>query len=242
MKAQLRDQRSLPVQVSEVLRARIIAGEWAPDQSLPSEQALADEVGVSRPTVRAALRILMSSGLVRVRQGSGTFVTSRGSSVVAGLQELRSTSELIAEQRAEAETLYRKRELRDATKEEEALFDSTEPLRVIAVERCFTSDGEVVAFEWSLVNADVLPADFDPESMTGSIFALLEPMGLLPDQSIANVHAVNDESIAWPGMEPPSPLYLCLTQQAYKHDGRVVSWSQTFFTEGNFEFVLVRTR
>lgn len=242
MKAQLRDQRSLPLQLSEALRARIIAGEWAPDESLPSEQAIADEVGVSRPTVRAALRILMSSGLVRVRQGSGTFVTSRGSSVVAGLQELRSTSELIAEQRHESQIIYRKRELRDATKEEEARFDSSGPLRVIAVERCFTSEGQVVAFEWSLVNADILPADFDPETMTGSIFALLEPFGLLPDQSIANVHAVNDESIAWVGMEPASPLYMRLTQQAYKTDGRVVSWSQTYFTEGNFEFVIVRTR
>jgi GntR family transcriptional regulator len=238
----LRDNRSLPAQLAEVLRARITSGEWAPGEQLPSEQALAEGAGISRPTVRSALRLLAASGLVRVRQGVGTFVTSRGPGVVAGLQELRSMSEIIAEQRSNSTVNYRLCEARSATAEEAAYFDAEPPFKVIAIERSFMSGDEVIALEWSFINAELLTG-LDPAEISGSIFAILETRGLLPDQAIATVHAVNDESIAWPELASTSScLYLCLTQQSYLPDHRVIAWSKTYFTEGNFEFLLVRSR
>jgi GntR family transcriptional regulator len=238
----LRDSRSLPTQLAEALRTRILSGAFRPGQRLPSEQTLSDEAGVSRPTVRAALRILSASGFVRVRPGAGTFVTPRGPGVVAGLQELRSMTATIAEQRPGSEVRYRLRERRMATAQEAGHFDEEPPFAVLAIERSFVAAGEVIAFEWCLLNAGVLPSDFDPARIRGSIFAVLAPLGLLPDQAIATVHAVNDDRLAWPEIRPIKPLFLCLTQQAYKNDGRVIAWSKTYFTEGNFEFTLVRLR
>lgn len=238
----LRDSRSLPKLLTADLRQRILAGEWAPGAQLPSEQSLAESLGVSRPTVRTALRNLAAGGLVHIRQGSGTFVTARGPGIVTGLQELRSTSELIAAQLDNSEVNYRYRKRRMATPEEAAYFDADIPLQVIVIERSFVSGEEVIAFEWALLNASLLPADLDPDKISGSIFAFLKPLGLIPDQAIATVHACNDESIAWPGTSSPSSLYLCLTQQGYMNDGRVITWSKTYFTEGKFEFLLVRSR
>lgn len=241
MKTPVRNSRSLPMQVADVLRARITSGEWSPGEKLPSEQALADETGTSRPTVRAALKFLASSGMVRVRQGSGTFVTSRGPGVVAGLQELRSMSEVISEQRPDLEVVYKLRESRWATPEEAAYFDAEPPFPVIALKRSFVS-GDVIAYEDALLNADLLQG-LDPMEISGSIFGMLEPLGLLPSQAIAKVHAVNDAKIAWPDDAPvASSLYLCLTQHSYLPDGRVIAWSNTYFSEGNFEFLLVRSR
>jgi GntR family transcriptional regulator len=238
----LRDGRSLPTQLADVLRARIISGTLQPGQQLPSEQMLSEEAGVSRSTVRAALRILAGGGLVRVRPGAGTFVTARGPGVLAGLQELRSMTAVISEQRPGCEVRYRLRERRLATAEEAAHFDVDPPFEVIAVERCFVAQDEAIAFEWTLLNAAMLPSSFDPAQIFGSIFAILEPLDLLPDQAVANVHAVHDAGLAWPGLQPADPLFLRLTQQAYKSDGRVIAWSRTYFTEGNFEFTLVRLR
>lgn len=238
----LRDGRSLPTRLAEILRAQIVSGAFAPGEQLPSEQALSDEAGVSRPTVRAALRILSESGLVRVRPGAGTFVTVRGPGVVAGLQELRSMTAIISEQRPGLEVRYRLRQRRMATGEEAAHFDRDPPFQIIAIERSFVAENEAIAFEWALLNADVLPSDFDPEQISGSIFALLEPLGLLPDQAKATVHGVYDENLAWPEIKPVEHLFLCLTQQSYKHDGRVIAWSKTYFVEGTFEFTLVRLR
>jgi GntR family transcriptional regulator len=60
--------------VAEVLRARIAAGEWAVDERLPSEPALAAELGVSRQTLRQALERISDEGLVVRLHGRGTFV------------------------------------------------------------------------------------------------------------------------------------------------------------------------
>lgn len=59
--------------VAASLRERIEAGEWAPDQALPSVAALAAHYQVARSSVARALRILAAEGLVRVRPRWGTF-------------------------------------------------------------------------------------------------------------------------------------------------------------------------
>ncbi|HEY8217925.1 MAG TPA: FCD domain-containing protein [Acidimicrobiia bacterium] len=60
-----------PRLVAESLRERILDGEFAPDALLPATEALVDEYGVSRPTVREALNVLEADGLVRLRRGPG---------------------------------------------------------------------------------------------------------------------------------------------------------------------------
>lgn len=56
---------------------RIKSGEYPQDARLPSERALASEIGVARNTVREALDVLETQGVIRRRPGSGSFVTYR---------------------------------------------------------------------------------------------------------------------------------------------------------------------
>lgn len=65
-------------QLAALLRDRIASGVPAPGDWLPSEKRLEQEHGVSRGTVRAALRILAEEGLVTSRSGRGTFVRQQG--------------------------------------------------------------------------------------------------------------------------------------------------------------------
>jgi GntR family transcriptional regulator len=62
-------------QVYDRLVQRISEGEWKPPEALPSEYALADELGVSQGTVRKALNVMEAEKLVERRQGKGTFVS-----------------------------------------------------------------------------------------------------------------------------------------------------------------------
>jgi DNA-binding FadR family transcriptional regulator len=64
-------------QVADQLRGLIMSGEIAPAQRLPTEAALAAQFGVSRPTVREALRELSAMSLIRTTKGAsgGSFVT-----------------------------------------------------------------------------------------------------------------------------------------------------------------------
>jgi GntR family transcriptional repressor for pyruvate dehydrogenase complex len=60
--------------VVEHVEALIARGRLRPGDRLPPERELALHVGVSRPSVRAGLRWLTAMGVVRARQGSGTFI------------------------------------------------------------------------------------------------------------------------------------------------------------------------
>lgn len=68
---------SLTEQVRRHLEAAISAGGLPPGARIPSERVLCEQFGVSRITVRAALRQLGLSGCVYTRRGSGTFVAEK---------------------------------------------------------------------------------------------------------------------------------------------------------------------
>jgi GntR family transcriptional repressor for pyruvate dehydrogenase complex len=74
-----RSIRRVPAAAGEVIstiKAMILNGELAPHQRLPSEKELAEALGVSRPTIREAVRGLMTLNIVESRHGDGTYVTS----------------------------------------------------------------------------------------------------------------------------------------------------------------------
>lgn len=61
-------------QLADQLRAQIESGELRPGAPMPPESELVRITGLNRTTVRAALKLLRSQGLVDVHQGRGTFV------------------------------------------------------------------------------------------------------------------------------------------------------------------------
>ena len=69
-------QKSISEQVAQRLLTMIRSGLLKPDQQLPPERELAAMLGVGRPAVREAIRGLALLGLLRIRQGEGTFVSS----------------------------------------------------------------------------------------------------------------------------------------------------------------------
>lgn len=58
------------------IRQMIAQGALAPGAKLPPEAELAGELGASRNTVREAVRALVTAGVLDVRRGDGTYVTS----------------------------------------------------------------------------------------------------------------------------------------------------------------------
>jgi GntR family hexuronate regulon transcriptional repressor len=68
------DTPKLYQQIARTLAAAIEDGRYAPGDRLPSERELAEDFGVSRPTIRDAMIALEFQGLVEARQGSGVYV------------------------------------------------------------------------------------------------------------------------------------------------------------------------
>ena len=61
-------------QVVEQIRALIGSGQLRPGDRLPAERELCKQLGISRPSLRAGLRMLVAHGVLRARHGSGTYV------------------------------------------------------------------------------------------------------------------------------------------------------------------------
>jgi DNA-binding FadR family transcriptional regulator len=77
MPIQIIDNDRLYRKIARQLSGLIASGEFAPGQRLPAERELAQQLGVSRPSVREALIALEIEGKVEVRVGSGVFVTAQ---------------------------------------------------------------------------------------------------------------------------------------------------------------------
>lgn len=72
------EKKSLSQQTAEGLYARIVAeGRPGTGEKLPNELELSQELGVSRTTLREAIRSLVTQGVLEVRRGKGTFVSEQ---------------------------------------------------------------------------------------------------------------------------------------------------------------------
>ncbi|MGV1048955.1 MAG: FadR/GntR family transcriptional regulator [Solirubrobacterales bacterium] len=78
-------------EVAKQIRTQIADGKIAPGERLPVESALAASFGVSRSTIREALRVLGSEGLIRTTRGvsGGSFVLESGTEAVGEHLERR---------------------------------------------------------------------------------------------------------------------------------------------------------
>ena len=65
-------KNSVPQQVFEVLKKEIVSGTYQVGSKLPSENELCSMLGVSRPSVKAAIQQLCFLGMAETRPGDGT--------------------------------------------------------------------------------------------------------------------------------------------------------------------------
>ena len=118
------EARRLYRQVADQLRSLIDSGEYAVGSRLPTERELAEQLKISRPTVREALIALEVEGRVRIRVGSGIYVTepadaapAPAAAVIEGPFELLRAREFL-------ESAIAEQAARVATKEDVARIDA----------------------------------------------------------------------------------------------------------------------
>src|SRR5919204_1264238 len=67
---------SVTTEAIEKVKEMILSGELQPGDKLPRENELAERLGVSRSSLREAVRALAALNVIEARQGDGTYVTS----------------------------------------------------------------------------------------------------------------------------------------------------------------------
>ena len=210
-------------------------------QRLPSEPDLAKQLSVSRATLREAMRMFETQGLIRRRQGSGTFVVGKVSVLDSGLEVLESLDTMarrlglaVSVSDLHVESVYADQELASA-------LTLSLAARLTRVRRVIRADNRPVAYLVDVLPEDVLrPADL-PTSFTGSVLDFLLGRGDPLTTSRAAVSAIGATAEVAKALEiQRGDVLLHFASQLYHSNGKVVDYSLTYFIPGYFNFHVVR--
>lgn len=177
----------LYLQIKTVLAQRILDGEYAPHERLPSESELIKVFGVSRITVRQALRDLHGDGLVFSVQGKGTFVSKP--KAIQNVQRLQGFGESMVPQGFEASTrMISLQETRPSQEVAEAL-DLKQTDSVVEIKRVRYLNREAISVDHSFYPAEI-GRKLAGKDLTQDIFPLLEnEFDLLLDHADLRIEA-----------------------------------------------------
>lgn len=143
-------QRSAPEplhqQISDRMRKNIALGVWPPHYKLKAEPELATDFGVSRGTLRRALRTLIEEGLLVQVQGKGTYVPSATTIEPPIAQDLLSLAEALEHIGVTFETEVLSQGLEVAPDHVQRLLDLTGGQTVFRLERFRSVEGVPVAY------------------------------------------------------------------------------------------------
>lgn len=94
-------REDLVQRVANALREQVLSGRLPPGTRLTPEAEFARSLGISRPSLREAIRILAREGLIVVKHGVGTFTTSETKPILGSLELMRSMTDMIRASGAE---------------------------------------------------------------------------------------------------------------------------------------------
>jgi GntR family transcriptional regulator len=230
-----------PFQRLQTQLASLLASS-SPGERLPSEPDLARQLGVSRATLREAMRTFEGQGLIRRRQGVGTFVVSHTQVMESGLEVLESIESLAAKiglnvSMGELKTTQIQAEKLEA----EAL--AVEPgTALIKVSRVIQAENRPVAYLVDVLPEDILMPEDLKEGFTGSVLDLLLKRGSpLLVNSFTEIQAVAAPTEIARLLEiQRGDVLLLFTACLYSTAGKVADYSSSYFLPGYFHFHVVR--
>jgi GntR family transcriptional regulator len=234
----LRDPTPLPTLVYRALRDELSAGSYPPGSKLPSEAELCRSFGVSRVTVREALKMLQRDGLVVPRHGRGHFV--HGAALIREpVTELRGVTELLQSLDYDVETRVLDVEHVPAAAYAD-LLNVGDDERVVKVARVRSSGGEPLIY-----SIDVVPGEFldDDVDFSASLVEALARGGNELAYSHARIRAATLASAERRRIGATAPsLWLVLDQVNYGVDDRPLMVSHDYHRADRFEFNVLRRR
>jgi len=208
---------------------------------LPSEPQLAKKLGVSRATLREAMRTFETQGLIRRRQGAGTFVVGQVPVLDSGLEVLESLDTManrlglqVTVSDLHVEQVYADQELSEGLKLPLAA-------KLVSIRRVIRADGRPVAYLVDTLPEEFLSPDDLPRDFNGSVLDFLIARGTPLTTSRAAISATGAPADVARVLEiQREDVLLKFTSQLYVADGSVVDYTVSNFIPGYFNFHVIR--
>jgi GntR family transcriptional regulator len=220
------------LRLRRALQNSLERGVPGPGQALPGERELAAKLGVSRVTVRKALRGLIEAGLLTQRHGAGTFVTER---IVKSFSRLTGFTDDLRERGMRPRVKFLERGTGQVNPEEALALHLSPGARVLRLRRLRFAADKPLAVESSVVPLAILR---DPRKVKLSLYDALEQIGCRPTRALQRVRAVAlaaDEAKLL-RLDAGSPA-LEIERRAFLDDGRVVEFTRSLYRGDAYDFV-----
>ncbi|WP_181348650.1 GntR family transcriptional regulator [Thalassobacillus sp. CUG 92003] len=235
------DTRHLYLQVIDQIKRDIENGIHREKEKLPSEFELSKTLGVSRATLREALRILEEENVVTRRHGVGTFVNPKPV-FSSGIEELNSVTSMIEKSGMEPGVQYLSAELIEPTEDDRLRFEPTLIHKLAKVERVRTADNLPVVFCIDKIPEHLIPLEKVREA--DSIFNTMENYASQRiSYAVTHIEPIgyHDRISSILNCDPEQSLLL-LKQMHYNLDDEPVLLSSNYFRADKFSFHVLRKR
>ncbi|GAB4470595.1 MAG: GntR family transcriptional regulator [Anaerolineales bacterium] len=222
-------------------RLAMLIANTQPGERLPAEPDLARELGVSRASLREAMRTFETQGIIHRRPRAGTYVMQPPAVIESGLEVLESIDTLASRIGLPVSMGDVAIQKRPPTSEEASALGLAEDTAVLDIRRSILTRQKAVAY---LI--DILPeglvGDEEMKDFHGSVLDLLLKRGSPPLQSSRceiNVIQASRELAKIFGIQRGDGLLL-FKAWLYTVSGQVIDYSFSYFLPGYFRFHVVR--
>ncbi len=236
-----RDRRPLGVQVYAALREQIQGGVFPAGERLPSETALAEDYGVSRVTIREALRLLQRDLLIQSVHGRGHFVLDTSKLVETQITELQSVTELMRGRGygVETTTLSMSEEPAGA---HASLLRIGEHQPVLRLERVRSTDGIPMIYSIDVFPARYVAGSEDAIRGGASLVDAFSDHGVVIAYCNATISAAELPPAAAREAGFPKLPFVLMEQVNFDTEHAPALYSLDYHRGDRFKFSVVRTR
>ncbi len=227
----------LYLQLANSLSAAIHDGTLRPDEALPSERILSENLSISRVTARKAIDMLCNRGLLIKKQGSGTFIMPKTepAMIEQPLSRLTNFSEQLSQRGFVPGSQWISRQTGIASVEEILSLGISPNTVVSRLKRLRTADKVVVAIENTTILTQYLP---DPKLVTDSLYNYLDITGAAPVRALQHIRAVNatPEQAKLTGIAEGAAM-IFITRIGYHANGAAIELTHSFCHGDYYDFV-----
>ncbi|MGV8025324.1 MAG: GntR family transcriptional regulator [Anaerolineaceae bacterium] len=234
-------QKTQPYQRLQIELERLIANKGA-GAKLPSEPLLAKDLGVSRSTLREAMRTFEVQGLIRRRQGQGTFVVGKQKTFEGGLEVLESIETLSDRIGLDVRMGEFQVKRLKVQKENQTFLNFPLKSTVIQIDRIIITEDRPIAYLIDITPITVMEEKDLQEGFDGSVLDWLLKRGnpiLDCSKSRVDSIAASSEIAHKMQIQRAAPL-LFFASDVYDIAGQLVTHSYSYFIPGFFDFHIVR--
>lgn len=236
------DLSTRPLYLQTEDRLAEIIESTEPGTCLPSEPDLASLFGVSRTTLREAMRAFEERGLILRKQGSGTYVIDPPRMIESGLESLMSIESLAKKIGLKIKMTSLNIEVRPPSELEAKRFAGLSGGKILEVARVLATEHRPVAFLVDVLPESVTSIRDLKNGFTGSVLDLMlknkSPMLKSASTEINAVSAPVEIAKQMQIVRGDTLLYMAA--ELYNEAGEVVDRSMSYYLPGVFRFHVTR--